>query len=148
MATVNIIKSVTKHIIHLQKKKPKRNPQIRILQLQKPKNRRRRQKSLLQRRKRMLTLNQKVRKKVQKNPQSQSENTSSTSAAKTEKRESVQTDSMILFVLIVGTYHNIDFIRNLTEKEKEVVVIMGKLKKNTDVFLSLHIRTQIWSIYL
>lgn len=54
------------------KKKPKRNPQIRILQLQKPKNRSRRQKSLLQRRKRMLTLNQKVRKKVQKNPQSQS----------------------------------------------------------------------------
>ena len=69
METANIIKLVIKRIIHLQKKKPKRTPLIRTLQLQKPKNRSRLQKSLLQRRKRMLALNQKVRKKVQKNPQ-------------------------------------------------------------------------------
>ena len=51
------------------KKETERTPLIRTLQLQKPKNRSRLQKSLLQRRKRMLALNQKVRKKVQKNPQ-------------------------------------------------------------------------------
>ena len=61
-------KNLTKTIKKL-KKKPKRTPLIRTLQLQKPKNRSRLQKSLLQRRKRMLALNQKVRKKVQKNPQ-------------------------------------------------------------------------------
>lgn len=47
------------------------------------------------------------------------ENTSSTSAAKTEKRESVQTDSMILFVLIVALLIALILLGTLLKKRKK-----------------------------
>ena len=47
------------------------------------------------------------------------ENTSSTSAAKTEKRESVQTDSMILFVLIAALLIALILLGTLLKKRKK-----------------------------
>ena len=60
--------------------------------------------------------------------------------------------ALILFLIIKITTAVFNSAKKakerLLKKEKEVVQQWENKKKNTDAFLSLHIRTQIWSIYL